>query len=324
MTPDGPALRRQATLWLLLVTVLWGLTFLWAKEAVLGAEQVSRAAGRPPDELLRAASAAFVGLRFGSAWLVVALLGRWAPMRFLVGRPSPGLWAASAVFGGSIWLGFALQTVALGGRGPAGTPIQTSLYVVQTALLAALLARRWPRPATLFGVALATVGAGYIDGPPQLSFGLDAWLTVAAALAFAVSILATDRYTRVHEPMAFTHRAYALVTVLSALWLVGEGWLGGASIWSGLLELVQRSDFLVPLAGCSLLGTVLAIGLINTFQRVLDPVRAAILYALEPIWTAVWVWGLWGEAPGPWLLAGGGALLFGNLVAELAPRRAAT
>ena len=55
----------------------------------------------------------------------------------------------------------------------------------------------------------------------------------------------------------------------------------------------------------------------NLFQRDLDPVRAAIVYALEPVWTTLIAWGFGMGAPSGWLLAGGGALLAGNLVAEL-------
>ena len=69
----------------------------------------------------------------------------------------------------------------------------------------------------------------------------------------------------------------------------------------------------------SLLATVLALTLMNTYQRELDPVRAAILYAIEPVWASVVTIGLGHETIGFWLLAGGGALIAGNLIAELAP-----
>ena len=64
----------------------------------------------------------------------------------------------------------------------------------------------------------------------------------------------------------------------------------------------------------------IAITLMNVYQRELDPVRAAILYALEPIWAA-----LAGIAYGmdrftSYLLFGGALLLAGNLIAEMRPR----
>jgi drug/metabolite transporter (DMT)-like permease len=52
----------------------------------------------------------------------------------------------------------------------------------------------------------------------------------------------------------------------------------------------------------------------------LEPVRAATLYALEPVWgTMISV--LYGmEAINGWFALGAGALLAGNLIAELGPK----
>jgi drug/metabolite transporter (DMT)-like permease len=55
----------------------------------------------------------------------------------------------------------------------------------------------------------------------------------------------------------------------------------------------------------------------NFFQRDLPPVRAAILYALEPIWASMVALSIGQTEPTLWLYIGGGALLLGNLVAEL-------
>jgi drug/metabolite transporter (DMT)-like permease len=68
----------------------------------------------------------------------------------------------------------------------------------------------------------------------------------------------------------------------------------------------------------SILATVVALSLMNMFQRDLDPVRAAILYALEPVWAALVAIAAGMEHADPWLWIGGAALLAGNLIAELA------
>jgi drug/metabolite transporter (DMT)-like permease len=60
-----------------------------------------------------------------------------------------------------------------------------------------------------------------------------------------------------------------------------------------------------------------ALTLMNVYQRELDPVRAAILYALEPIWTTLIAAALGLGFPSYWLWIGGGALVAGNLIAEL-------
>ena len=59
--------------------------------------------------------------------------------------------------------------------------------------------------------------------------------------------------------------------------------------------------------------------LMNLFQRRLDPVRAAVLYAFEPIWAALFGIAAGTDAFTTYLWLGGGLLLAGNLVAELGP-----
>jgi len=72
-----------------------------------------------------------------------------------------------------------------------------------------------------------------------------------------------------------------------------------------------------PLLALSLLGSLTALVLLNVYQRHLDPVRASIVYTLEPVWATVyglllgmvpWTW---------WILVGGGLLLTGNVSIEV-------
>ena len=58
------------------------------------------------------------------------------------------------------------------------------------------------------------------------------------------------------------------------------------------------------------------------YQKEISPVRAALVYAFEPVWAAVISYlglGLEGD-PTFWLFIGAGSLLVGNLIIELEPR----
>jgi drug/metabolite transporter (DMT)-like permease len=176
-----------------------------------------------------------------------------------------------------------------------------------------------PHPALVAGALLATVGAAYIGGPPQLTFGVGEWLTIACAFVFAVHILVTDVWTKRAAPLPVTLVCFLVVAVGGAATLgLGLG-LEGAPEPAKLLELVGQRDFWLPTVLASLLATVLALSLMNLFQRDLDPVRAAIVYAIEPVWASLFGLALGFDEPSGWLYFGGGALLAGNLVAELGP-----
>lgn len=306
-SPTDAARTRRAVLALLLVTVLWGFTFVWMKQATETSRVVLGERG------LVAGVGLFMTLRFGLAALVMAAV---PAARRDLGREAwlGGLWVGLALLGG-----FLLQMFGLSGVSPAVSAFLTSLYVLFTALLNIVRSRLMPHPALIGGALLATVGAAYIGGPPQLTFGVGEWLTIGCAFVFAVHILVTDVWTKRAAPLPVTLVCFLVVAIGGAATLgLGLG-LEGAPEPAKLLELVQQQDFWLPTLLASLLATVLALSLMNLFQRDLDPVRAAIVYAIEPVWAALFGLALGFDQPNGWLYFGGGALLAGNLVAELGP-----
>ena len=292
---------------LLVVTVLWGWTFVWMKQAT---DAVRATLG---DAGLTAGVGLFMALRFGLAALVMTALP--AVRRGL----TPGVWRAGLWIGLALFGGFVLQMLGLGGVTPSVSAFLTSLYVLFTGVLTLARDRRAPHPALIVGALLATLGAGYIGGPPQLSFGLPELLTIGCAFLFAVHILVTDAFTRREAPLPVTLTSFVVVAAASAATCaLGAAGAEGVHL-SSLARLACTRDFVTPLLLATALATVLALSLMNLFQRELDPVRAAILYAIEPIWAALVSLSQGREEPTVWLYVGGAALLVGNLTAELGP-----
>jgi len=296
--------RARAVLALFAVTILWGGTFVWMKQSLNAAERVLGHPGGASVVVL------YLGLRFGVAAVVLAL---WPRARRALDR---GAWRGGAVLGVILFAGFVLQMLGLAGVSPPVSAFLTSLYVVFAANLSAWLHRARPHLPFMIGVALATLGAGFIEGPPHLTFGAAEWLTVASAFIFAIHILATDRITKAHAPLAVTLAMFVWTAALAVVTLPVAMMRAGAPTVAGLLALLRDAGFALPLVLATFFATVLALTLMNQFQRELDPVRAAILFALEPIWTTL-IAVLYGFGrPGFWLWIGGGALVAGNLIAE--------
>lgn len=301
---------RQATLALLVVTVLWGFTFVWMKQALDASEQHLGSAGGVAGVGL------FMTLRFGFAALAMLLLP--AVRRGL----TPGVWGGGLWIGALLLAGFLLQMFGLQGVSAPVSAFLTSLYVVFTALLVSRRPGHRMGPSLIVGALLATVGAGFIQGPPQLSFGPAEWLTVGCAFVFAVHILATEHVTRRHAPLPVTFTTFAWVT-LGSLVTLGIGMAGDGPDLAALGQLALDPAFAQPVLLSSFLATTLALSLMNTYQRELEPVRAAILYAIEPLWATLWAIWVGHAEPGFWLALGGGSLLLGNVIAELGPLLAA-
>lgn len=308
----GPRSRRvRATIALFCVSVIWGFTFLWMKQAVEAMERVTG-----PGHAL-ATSALFLALRFG---LAAALLFACVPAaRRQLGSPA---WRGGGWLGGLLVLGFVLQMVGLGQVTPAVSAFLTSLYVLFLAVITAAVERRLPRVGFAIGAVLATAGAAVVRGRPEVA----AWstgelLTVGASVAFAVHILVTDRVTKRVPAMPVTLTMFAWVAAGGAGLLVLEAARGNGIGPGQIADLGRDPAFLAPLALTTVFGTVVALAFMNLYQREVDPVRAAILYALEPIWAALIGIAAGADEATGWLVVGGGLLLAGNLVAELAGTR---
>lgn len=282
------------------------------KQAVTAASQ----ALGPGSET--SAAALFLTLRFGAAALIVLVIS--VKSRAALRPGSRAEWRAGLWLGFLLILGFGLQMRGLEDVSPAVSAFLTSLYVLFTALLAAARSRRGLRMSLAIGAVLATVGAALVRGRPELHFTTGEWLTVASAVVFAVHILATDRLTRVVAPMPVTVTMFVVVA-LGNLSVLGVCAASGGVDWERVGALLQTREYVVPLVLTTTLATVVALSLMNLYQREIDPVRAAILYAFEPIFAMFF--GLWAglDTLTSWLWVGGSMILLGNLVAEIAGAR---
>lgn len=297
-------MKQKATIALFIVTIIWGCTFLWLKRALDSADSVSSAQTNVVSTL-------FVTLRFG---LTLPLFLYFTPsIRKNLGDYHS--WYDGSILAFFMLGGFVFQMIGLEGISPAVSAFLTSLYVIFTALILAYLAGRFQSKSLLFGVLLATFGAGYIQGPPELHYDIAEWLTILCAIMFAGHIIFTDIITKRIDPMTVTFTSIAISTLMALFLLNYFMFVNDSTI--NVYTLIIKSDFLVPLLLSSFFGTYVALSLVNYYQKYIDPVRAAILYALEPVWATIFAVGTGVTEFNFWLLIGGSCLLVGNLIAEL-------
>lgn len=300
--------ERRAALVIFGISFLWGMTFIWMKQGIEAAEVAV------PD-----LDANWVALLFFSARFVIATALALA----LLPKARTGLANPDAVRGGA-WLGLILsvgyisQNVGITTVTPGVSAFLTSLYVVFTALIAISLGRQSVTRSTVIGVMLATFGAGWIGGPPQVSLGFGEFLTIFSAYMFGAHIIATDRITKENDPIEVTGAMMITImlfglAVLIALPVRSEG----LSVLSDFQDILVTWDFFLPLFLCASLGSLVALLVLNVFQRDLPPIRAAIIYAFEPVWAGIASLTLGYDEISFWFFVGAGALLIGNLVVEL-------
>jgi len=300
--------KQKATIALFIVTIIWGCTFLWLKRALDSAASVSTSQTNVVATL-------FVTLRFGLT-LPIFLYFTPSIRKNLKHYRS---WYDGAILAFFMLGGFVFQMMGLEGISPAVSAFLTSLYVIFTALILAYFAGRFQSKSLLFGVILATFGAGYIQGPPELHYDIAEWLTILCAIMFAGHIIFTDIITKRIDPMTVTFTSITISTLMALFLLNYFMYVNDSNV--NIFSMIVKADFLIPLLLSSFFGTFVALSLVNYYQKYIDPVRAAILYALEPVWATIFALGTGITTFNYWLLIGGSCLLVGNLIAELGNQR---
>ena len=292
--------KRQAALGLLVVTIFWGGTFVWMKQIMLSLETHIDHYGKPGVVSVIVASRFFIAL--------VLLLA--VSKRARAGLKSQEDWRGGLLLGGLMMPGFVLQMIGIASVSPAVSAFLTSLYVVFTAIFSTSISDRKPTRMMILGVILATVGAGFIDGPPHIVWGTGELLTIISALFFAIHIIYTDSITRERDPIAITATSF-VVLVVGAL-IMTLIFTGGTKV----VETTWQDGVVVPLLCLGLFGSFVCILMMNLMQKYLNPTHAAIIYSFEPVWATLYGWSVDLVTITAWL-GMGLLLLIGNIIVEM-------
>ena len=295
--------RRRAVWGLLVVTIVWGATFIWMKQAMNALQ----------SEIDFYGQTAVVSVLVGGRFLIAAIALFIGSSKARAALREKELWSGGTVLGLILLVGFTTQMVGIDTISPSTSAFLTSLYVVFTAMISTKMTGQPVTRMMTAGVLLATFGAGFIEGPPHLSWGKGEILTVICAFFFALHIIFTQSITQRMDPLGVTITSFLVVSIGS---LAISFLMGGEDTFK-LWELTLQQDVLVPLLCLGLLGSLFALLLLNLLQRHLHPVQAAIIYGLEPVWATMFALGLGLTEWTGWIAVGGSALLLGNVLVEL-------
>jgi drug/metabolite transporter (DMT)-like permease len=282
--------RLRAELVLLGVTVSWGGSFLVVKDTL---------ATIPPFAL--------IALRFALATAVLGLVFRGAALA--LGRDAAGRshWRSAWWIGALLWAGFAFQTTGLQLTTPARSGFITATYVAMVPLLARVILKRALHKRVLAAVLAAIAGLYLLTDPRGSGANLGDALTLCSALAFAVHMIALDRWAREMPSAALSFAQMAVVAGLSLPLAL--------ALPAAPLELSRGS-----LAALAYLGLICsAAGFLGQTwgQRHTSPTRAGLIFSLESLFAALLSVAVGAETLTALQWLGGLMLLGGVVVGEL-------
>jgi drug/metabolite transporter (DMT)-like permease len=288
---QAPAQRVQADLALVAVAFLWGFTFVIVKSA-----------------LADASTLVFLALRFS---LAAVLLFAVLRMRGSSLSGFMGSWRGGLVTGLTLFAGYVLQTVGLLTTSASKSAFLTGLYIVLVPLFAAVIARRVPLWVEWGGAALALAGTVLLTLGPVTGGGLTIGdiLTIGCAVVYALYILAVEHYSSTDN-----HGVLALWQVLAVA-------LASAVLcpWIEPPRLVWTPNLTFAIVTTALFATALCYILYTWAQARTTATRAAIIFALEPVFAAITA-RLWsGDRWTGRTLSGAGLILGAIVLVELKP-----
>ncbi len=284
---------------LLLMTVLWGGTFVIVKES-----------------LSDISSLLFVAFRFGIAAVVLLLIFFAAKKRFDQKSILPGMFLGFFLF-----LGFFTQTIGLKYTTATKSGFITGSLVVMVPLFQTIIEKKLPSKGAQIGTVLVFIGIIFLSsGGTSITnflaelganFNFGDWLTLACAAFFALHVVYIDVISVKYNFWTLLISQIITVSVLSFI---------TAFIFSGFnvegLHVSFTSYLIFGLLYTSLLATLFNLGIQTKFQKVVSPTKAGIIYSFEPIFAALFAFFLLNEKISNFGLVGSAIIFVGLIVSE--------
>ena len=277
---------KAAQFALIFITMIWGGTFLAVQYALNFSSPMF-----------------FVGCRFAVAALAILLIS----IKSMRGLTLKEILAGTAI-GVVIAIGYGTQTIALQTILSSESAFLTALYVPLVPILMWLIFQKRPSLMTWLGTALAFIGLVLLtgNGISNISLSYGQTLTLICAFVIALEIILIGYFAGKVNLRRVTVIQLAVASCLSfvSMPIIGE---------HSIPDFSWQLSILVFSLG---LASALIQFVMNWAQRMVDPTRAAIIYAGEPVWA-----GVFGRIAGERLpllaLFGGCLVVLGVLVSEL-------
>ena len=285
--------RLTADALLLLAAVIWGVAFLFQRDAMSYLE---------PCQFLSARGFVAAAALAPFAWREVAR----EPI------PALGPILRTGLAGGVLFfIAGALQQYGLVTASVTNTGFLTGLYVVITPLLLWLALGRPPSAYVWMAVALAFAGTWALGGGSLAGFKIGDWLVAMCALFWSMHLLVTDAPVVKRHPVLFTTIQFAT--------------LGLIAITIGVLveptDKVDLAGALPSIAYTGLLSSALTFTILAVAMRHTPPAEAAILVSTESVFAAIGAAIVLGERLSPVGMLGAAMMFGATVLVQLAPKQ---
>jgi drug/metabolite transporter (DMT)-like permease len=258
---------------LLFVTLVWGATF----------------------PILKIATAALSGVEISALRFLIA----GACMLFWARSAPRSTWRDGGVLGALVLVSYVAQAYGLEFISSNRSAFLTSLNVLMVPLIGLALGHRFSW-ATLLAAGLACAGIGLMSWEGGAHLIADS-ATVLSALAYALYVILLSKCAPRHSPRHLAATQIVWMAVLGVSWM-----LFAANGTDTLQTLPSRINWQIGL-GLFYLGVVATSAMLflqALAQQHVPADKAALVYAMEPVFAALFAWIWLGEFLTPSAAAG--------------------
>lgn len=270
---------------LLFVTVVWGATF----------------------PVLKIATAQLSGVETSALRFVLAAL---CMLPWAIKAPKAA-WRDGAVLGALVLVSYVLQAYGLQFISSNRSAFLTSLNVLMVPLFGLALGNRL-RPRVVVAAVLACAGIGLMSWEGGGDWVADA-ATLVAAAAYALYVIMLSQRTARHAARSLAATQIVWMAVLGCLWM------GLDALGTDKLQTLGQRVSLEIFWGLLYLGLVATAGMLflqALAQRHVSADQAAVIYAMEPVFAALFAWAWLGELLSAQAALGGAIVVFAVVLSE--------
>jgi drug/metabolite transporter (DMT)-like permease len=283
---------RLGVIALVLVTLIWGLTFPLIKNST---QQF------PPF--------AFVAVRFFIGGIGLWIFRKRFPSLLRV-QESKGRseWLAGALLGGVLFFGNGLQTLGMRYTSASNAAFITGLTVVIVPLILVFQGSKII-PQTWGAVIGSIIGIALLSLNEHFQFNFGDLLVLACATAFALHIVLIPKFSHRFDAVRLTEAqllTVSLVSFLASVVFERESW--------GSLHIT--SELMGSLFYCGILATAVAFLVQTVFQKKVSPVKTALIFSCEPVFGAFFAYWVNSETLTAIQYAGGGLMVLAMVIGE--------
>ena len=267
--------KITAKIGLILVTIIWGVTFILVKQALNNC---------PPF--------IFATLRFGIATILAVAIVNRKLFELSINELRGGI-----ICGFLLFIGYSFQNFGLIYTTASKSAFITSVSVILVPILLITFKLQEVRKRIWISVLFATLGLYLLILPGGDGANLGDILTSGCAISFALHIIAQDNYIKKKiRLLPFFCIQLGCVTFFSFV---------NAQIFESN-DIIWSSQLLSAIIVTGVLATFAAFLIMIWAQKILNPSETAIIFSIEPLTAAIFATAFGGELLGLWGWIGGG------------------